>query len=187
MTALQEPASHRPILVAVDFSSPAQAALMFACRLAQKVDAPLLVLHVQHEPPSQGGYYRKHDISGRMLPLDEVAHAMLEDLLARLKVEDPSLHALCSAHTLVVAGLPADRIPEVAVRENVAMIVMGTSDRSGLARLFNGSITHEVAKRSPVPVTTIKAPDAEWENNPVAHRLGSADWWSQPAGTPPLA
>jgi len=185
MTALSHQTSRRPILVPVDFSSPAKAALMFACRLADKVDTPLLVLHVVHESSSQAGNYRKHDRSGRMLPVDEVAESMVEEFLLQLRKEDPSLESLTRARLLVVSGLPAERIAEVAARENTAMIVMGTDGRSGLSRLFSGSVSQEVAKRTAVPVTIIKAPDTDWENNPVGHRLGSADWWHLPAPTPP--
>jgi len=188
VTSSHKQGTQRPILVPVDFSAPSRAALMYACRLAQRVELPVLVLHVLHESPNQVGNYRKHDSSQRMLPLEEVAEEMVVDMVRELQEEDRSLIALDCAHTLVVPGLPADRIPEVAAREGAAMIIIGTHGRNGLSRLFNGSVTKEVSRRSTVPVTIVKIPDTGRENDAVAHRLEGGDWWTtqrQPAVSPP--
>lgn len=189
MTSSQEPSTRRPILVPVDFTAPSRAALMYACRLAQRIELPVLVLHVLHESPNQAGYYRKHDSSRRMLPLDEVARDMVADMVKELKGEDRNLVALDCARTLVVPGLPADRIPEVAEREGAAMIIIGTHGRNGLSRLFNGSVTKEVSKRSAVPVTIIKLPGTGREDDALAHTMESGDWRTrpQPAVPPPAA
>lgn len=189
MTSSQEPSTRRPILVPVDFTAPSRAALMYACRLAQRIELPVLVLHVLHESPNQAGYYRKHDSSRRMLPLDEVARDMVADMVEELKGEDRNLVALDCARTLVVPGLPADRIPEVAEREGAAMIIIGTHGRNGLSRLFNGSVTKEVSKRSAVPVTIIKLPGTGREDDALAHTMESGDWRTrpQPAVPPPAA
>lgn len=187
VTSAQRPGTQRPILVPVDFSAPSRAALMYACRLAHRVELPVLVLHVLHESSNQVGNYRKHDSSQRILPLDEVAEEMVADMVQELKEEDGTLVALDCAHTLVVPGLPADRIPEVAEREGAAMIIIGTHGRNGLSRLFNGSVTTEVSRRSAVPVTIIKLPDTGQEDDAVAHKLEMGDWWtrSQPVVPPP--
>lgn len=180
VTSSQEQGTQRPILVPVDFSAASKAALMYACRLAQRVGLPVLVLHVLHESSNQVGYYRKHDSSKRMLPLDDVAKEMVVDMVRELKEEDGSLAALDCARTRVVPGLPADRIPEVAEREGAAMIIIGTQNRNGLSRLFNGSVTKEVSRRSKIPVTTIKIPDDAREEDAVATTLAGGDWWTQP-------
>ncbi len=51
------------LLVAVDFSPYSEQALCFAGRLAEKLKARLLVLHVIHDPGEAPGFYaQKGDI-----------------------------------------------------------------------------------------------------------------------------
>ncbi len=170
----QDTGIKRPILVPVDFCATSKEAAVFACRLARDVDLPIVVLHVMHEAPldHHAGYYRKHESSGRVLPLDEVARDMVEDFLDGLEKADSSLAALKSARRLVVAGLPGERIPEVAERENASMVVMGSCGRGVLSRLFNGSVAKEVARRCRVPVTVIKESDIDWDVNGAAEQRG---------------
>lgn len=175
----------RPILVPVDFCSTSKEAAAFACRLAQDVDMPILVLHVMHEAPPDHhtGYYRQHDVSRRVLPLEEVARDMVEDFLDGLEKADSSLAALKSARRLVVPGLPGERIPEVAERENAAMVVMGSCGRGGISRLFSGSVAKEVARRCSVPVTVIKESDIRWDVNDAAQQRGRGSWWAHAASS----
>lgn len=50
-----------------------------------------------------------------------------------------------------------DGINEFAQRQNADLITTITQGRRGLARLFNGSITNDLMKSSPLPVLTVKA------------------------------
>jgi nucleotide-binding universal stress UspA family protein len=56
----------------------------------------------------------------------------------------------------VVAGHPFERILEVAVREQVALIVLGTHGRTGLAHAIMGSVAERVVRLAPCPVLTVK-------------------------------
>ena len=47
------------ILVPVDFSPHSQSALVFACDLAERIKASLVILHVVHDPGEAPGYYDK--------------------------------------------------------------------------------------------------------------------------------
>ncbi len=178
-TDSQDPDARRPILVPVDFCSTSKEAAAFACRLAQDVDLPLVVLHVVHETSRahHTGYYRQHDLTRRVLPLQEVAGKMVESFLDGLEQADPSLAPLKSARRIVVPGLPGTRIPEVAERENAAMVIMGNCGRSGLSRLLNGSVAKEVARRCSVPVTVIKDSEVNWDVNGATHSQGKRGAW----------
>ena len=188
MTSYNQSGIQPSILVPVDFSAPARAALLCGCRLAQRLDLPVTVLHVLHESSSQVGSYRKHDSSQRMLPLDEVAQEMVVRFLKDLQNEDHTLAALSRARIVVVPGVPGDRIPEVAQREGAAMIIMGTHGRNRFARLFTGCVSTEVTRRSSIPVITIKVPENGLENSELAHQPGiGGDWWSQPVNPQPTA
>ena len=49
----------KTLLVAVDFTSYSEKALVFASELAEKIEAQLLVLHVIHDPAEAPGFYSK--------------------------------------------------------------------------------------------------------------------------------
>lgn len=51
---------------------------------------------------------------------------------------------------------PAEQIVEAANRAGADQIVMASHGRSGLARMFVGSVAKEVLERSPVPVLIVK-------------------------------
>ncbi len=176
-----EPLSERrPILVPVDFSSCSEAALLFAAHFAGCAQAPLLVLHVVHEPGNEPGFYQRarHSHAALIRPLEDVARDMLADFIAELGRHDSVREALASARTRLVSGLPAQRIQEVALREDAALIVMGSHGRSALSRLAVGSVAAEVAQHSPVPVTVVKGVAAQGGQLPV-EVMGSREWWNR--------
>ena len=59
---------------------------------------------------------------------------------------------------MLVSGLPAPRILEVAETSNVSHIVMGSKGRTGLAHLLIGSKAEQVVRLAKVPVTIVKEP-----------------------------
>jgi len=148
---------HRPILVAVDFSDDSRAALLWASAFAACAGGRLFVLHVVHDPASQPGYYR----NGRDRPLqtmEQVAESMLEDLLAKLRIEYPELSALATAETKLVSGLPPGRITEVAEMVHAKLIVIGSRGMTGLPHLMQGSVSERVVELANGPVVVVKAP-----------------------------
>ncbi len=176
-TALNSGTDKRPILVPVDFSTCSRNALWFASQWASCVSAPILVLHVVHDQNGKPGLYTNNRNRSSMRPMDDVAADMLDEFIEDVRLSgNGDSAALDSVHKLLVTGLPAQRIGEIAVRENAALIVMGTHGRSGLSRLASGSVAAEVVLRSPIPVTVVKAPPAGRQN---AETLSSQQWWDR--------
>ena len=66
-----------PILCAVDFSADSCAALSWACRQAELSGAPLVVLHVVHDPASSPGFYRQME-EDWIRPMAEVEREHIE-------------------------------------------------------------------------------------------------------------
>ncbi len=145
----------RPILVAIDFSDFSEKALLWAARAAQCLDAPLLALHVVHDPESAPGYSshaRKR--RKRLRHLEEAATEMMEEFRARVSEANPGL--LANFQHRLVTGLPVTRILEVAESINAQLIVMGSQGRTGLPRFMLGSKAEKVVQLSPIPVTIVK-------------------------------
>jgi len=61
----------------------------------------------------------------------------------------------------LVVGTPVTRIVEVAEKNQVGMIIIGSHGRTGLAQLLIGSKVQRVVQLSPVPVTVVKTPQGK--------------------------
>ena len=88
---------------------------------------------------------------------------------------DPSVPC---EHKLTV-GDAATAICEVAENDNVDLIVMGVSGRTGLLRWFTGSVTDDVARDAPCSVLLVKPTRA-----PVAAEEKAAEVHKEPAVEP---
>ena len=78
------------LLVAVDFTSFSEKALVFASELAEKLDARLLVLHVIHDPAEAPGFYAQKGKKKKFLKsMEEAAEEMMESFLKKMRKAYP--------------------------------------------------------------------------------------------------
>jgi len=147
----------RPILVAVDFSPHSAAALEWAVAAAARMEAPLEILHVVHDPGSHPGYYREVDNPGGAEHIEDAAARQMNRFLEEVADQATEID-LDTARTLLVRGLPVNRILETAAATDAQLIVMGSQGRTGLPHLMLGSKAERVVQLSPIPVTIVKAP-----------------------------
>ena len=146
-----------PILAPVDFSTHSENALVWAGELARRTGASLVVLHVVHDPAEDPGYYRRGNKGeGELLRIEEAAQAAMNNFLAEVTERHPELGQPDDLESVLVVGLPATRILEVAERIGARQIVMGSQGRTGLKRLMLGSKAEQVVRMSPIPVTIVK-------------------------------
>jgi nucleotide-binding universal stress UspA family protein len=146
------------VLVPIDFSPSARAALDYAAFLADRLGAELEVLHVW-EPP---GYAGPDTLA--LLPAGpgppgwdqargevrrEVEHFVGEGSARPRQVR-----------VRVEAGEPSDTILQVAEAGGTDLIVMGTHGRTGLSRLLVGSVAEDVMRRAACPVLTLRVPSS---------------------------
>ncbi len=150
------PSKTSPIVVAVDFSDDSRAALVWALKAAAGLKAPILLLHVVHDPADAPGYYRK-DKKDSSRPMEDVAEKMMHKFLKDVLESGAPKGPLKSLTTKLVTGLPVTRIIEVAEKANASMIVMGSQGRTGLSHLLLGSKAEQVVQLSPIPVTIVKS------------------------------
>lgn len=148
---------HRPLLVPVDFSAYSEAALLCATELAELIGAPLTVLHVVHDLGEAPGYYAVKGRKKQLRRLEDVAAEMLDEFMLKVRKAHPGRPALENAETLLVLGLPVNRILETAEKIKARMIIMGSQGRTGLKHIMLGSKAEQVVNLSPIPVTIVKA------------------------------
>ena len=53
-------------------------------------------------------------------------------------------------------GMPCEKIIEVATKEKIDLIVMGTHARTGISHFLVGSVTEKVIRTAPCPVLVIR-------------------------------
>ena len=144
------------ILVPVDFSEHSEAALLFAVDCADKMGAAVKVLHVIHDLGEAPGYYSVKGRKKQLRRMEDVANDMLGEFIQEIKSSHPELPALNTIKTILVKGLPVNRILEMAEKSDCQMIVMGSQGRTGLSHIMLGSKAEQVVRLSPVPVTIVK-------------------------------
>jgi nucleotide-binding universal stress UspA family protein len=153
---MEEKKLKKYILVPVDFSPHSEAAILLASKLAQCFDAVPLVLHVVHDPGDMPGYYAQALKKKHLARIEDGATDMLADFLSRLAKHHKGPDGLDRAESMLVKGLPTNRILEVAERKKAIMIVMGSKGRAGIKHLMLGSVAERVVQMSPIPVTVAK-------------------------------
>ena len=147
---------NRPILVPVDFSPHSEGALVYAAELAESLGNALVILHVVHDPGEAPGYYSVKGRGKQLRRMEDVATEMLDDFFLKIKKKHSGLSALKDATTMLVTGLPVNRILESAEKIHARMIVMASQGRTGLAHVLLGSKAEQVVRLAPVPVMIVK-------------------------------
>jgi nucleotide-binding universal stress UspA family protein len=142
----------RLILHPSDFSTASRPAFAKAIASAKDQGAPLLVVHVLAPVILAGDGYIAGDVYDRVMRSSrDYAKRQLNTLVARAK------KAGARATGLLLEGAAAEQIVRAARGRGAGMIVMGTHGRTGLAKLFLGSVAERVVGRAPCPVMTVKA------------------------------
>jgi len=65
-------------------------------------------------------------------------------------------HGMCEEQTVVEQGLPEDVIPRVASEHNAAMVILGTTGRTGLSAVFIGNTAEHVIDKINCDVLALK-------------------------------
>ncbi|MBN1182686.1 MAG: universal stress protein [Bacteroidales bacterium] len=144
-----EGTSFSNILCPVDFSTPSKRALKNAVQLARKFKAAIKVLHVIEPVINSKLEFDNCAIEGK----DEYIawEKKLKDFLKDINLDGVDLT------TELQEGLPHDRILQTIQKGNHDLLVMGTTGRTGLSRLFMGSVTEKVTREVPCTFVTMKS------------------------------
>lgn len=140
----------RRILFPTDFSEAAESAEREAARLAGASGAELVLLHVASEAPLWGETL----YTAKVRDVFESQRRWAEDALA---VRVAALAAAgVPARAVVRSGVAWEEIVRTAADEQADMIVIGTHGRTGLERIFLGSVAERVLRQAPCPVLTVR-------------------------------
>jgi nucleotide-binding universal stress UspA family protein len=140
------------ILVPVDFSDDAAAALDRAIELAQHFGARIHLLHAYESLSATASAY------GGGIPVDlgerirEAAAVRLEEWRARGAGKGVEIDVHLSS------SLPSQAILDTAREVGADMIVMGTRGISGLMHVLVGSVAERTVRHATCPVLTVKQP-----------------------------
>jgi nucleotide-binding universal stress UspA family protein len=140
------------VLVAVDGSSFAEAALGQAAELARELAIPVTVLQAVWYLPSM--VEGLAPTFGRLDRMVAEGRAYVDGLVAQLR------GAGVEAHGEVMVGPPVAAIRGCADQRGAALIVMATHGRGAVGRLALGSVAHEVLTRTSHPVLLVRQPPA---------------------------
>ncbi len=145
------------ILVPLDGSELAERALPYAEALTQKFEAELILVMVLQTPPVTvvpdpygGATFYDYDET-IMADRQKTAHDYLNKLQEKISQQNISVRS----EVLENASI-ADGIVDIAVQENVDVIVKTTHGRSGLSRWVYGSVATKVLQHAPCPIFLVR-------------------------------
>jgi nucleotide-binding universal stress UspA family protein len=136
------------ILIPTDFSELSQEAIHVGVALARVLPARVLLMHSISSPKDLDDLSAAYD-EYYAYTRDQISGS-LEELGKKIAEQGVEVQ------TLLVTGIPHEKIVEAAKQECADMIVMGTHGRTGWNRLLMGSQAEQVVRTAPCPVITVK-------------------------------
>jgi len=139
-----------PLLVSLDGSAFAEAALPHAVALARAFGGRILLVRALEQPVISYEYAVTGILYESMEEQRRQAESYLLGVAQRLRSDG------LNVETLVWQGWPADVIVHRGLASGVRLIVMATHGRTGIARLVLGSVALEVVRHSQLPVLLVR-------------------------------
>lgn len=143
------------VLVPIDFSNLTQHVIEYATDLAKRYEASLDLIYV-YEPMTYAlpeGYV--------LVTPDQLAEILgqIEKQLASAKASAIAF-GVQTVQTATLQGSPISEILRYAQERGSDLIVMGTHGRTGVKRLFIGSVAENIVRAATCPVLTVRVTDA---------------------------
>jgi nucleotide-binding universal stress UspA family protein len=143
----------RPILFATDGSPSAQEAQKEAFELAQRLEAPLVVVSVAHAAlPAVG--YAGYGYANVVSELTQAEHKRVQELLATISAAACVAGLSCSA--VAADGFAVEEICRVAGERDAQLIVVGSHGWGAARRLLSGSVSTGLVHSAPCPVLVVR-------------------------------
>lgn len=139
------------LLVPIDFSDHALSALRLAIDVARSGGARITLLHVGVVPHV---YSSELGLGGAIGPLfTEMSEQVAREQRHRLeKVAREEIPEGVNYEIVLREGFPPEEVLAQVQQGEHDLVVMGTHGRTGLGRVFLGSVAERVVRECPVPV-----------------------------------
>jgi nucleotide-binding universal stress UspA family protein len=145
----------KKVMVAVGFTEYAQGLLTYAARIAESLNAELIIVNIINVRDVEAigsiatmGYDVdcEHYVSG----IKEERRQALSEILAKISFPADKIRAVFQI------GHPVDELLKIAMREKVELMVMGIKSRSDLEHMLVGSVAEKIFRRSPIPILSYR-------------------------------
>jgi nucleotide-binding universal stress UspA family protein len=151
---------YQKIMVPLDGSQVAECVITHIETIAGKSDANVELVTVIEplEIPTRGmiaisdDEIKQIDAEGR-----KEAHKYLDQVSERLKQSG------VNAGAVLLTGKAADSLVRYANNNDIDLIIMATHGRSGISKLFWGSVAEKILRATAIPVLLIKTSDSGTE------------------------
>jgi nucleotide-binding universal stress UspA family protein len=152
----------KTIVVGYDGSDSADRALARAAEVARAFSAKLVVVTVAELPPYVPPYAAGPETGLTAMPIDEpvLADVDPEEIVGGVLERAKGRLAGADAEYEARSGAADDALIEVADERHADLIVVGTREPGFLARIFEGSVSRDLAKRAHCDVLIVHPPHA---------------------------
>lgn len=146
------------ILVPLDGSTRAEAALPIAARVARATGSSVVLLQVTSPPMSDGIIYGYGSGQGATATISESVgeREEIEAAAYLTRIARSDLFEGIATTTEVDVGSPAPQILALAEQSSVNLIILCSHGRTGLTRWVLGSVAQRVIHHSHVPVLVLR-------------------------------
>lgn len=141
-------------LVPIDFSSCSENALVYAMQLAHRIGANILVLNVPPSDVSDMG----NPVSASVIVEEQLGSSRIhlaKTVKKATEIVGETLDEIPSIQTHIEMGRVENTICDVAARNQVDYIMMGTQGENSTLDKYLGSVSSNVLKTAPCPVMVI--------------------------------
>lgn len=143
------------ILVAICFSDYCPGTFAYATRLAEQLQAELVVANVINIKDVQA--IGKIESMGYSISAEDYVKGVKEERRAELdKMIASSGFAKEKIKTIFRVGHPFEELLKITKEEKVDMVVMGAKGRSNVEHLLVGSVAEKMFRHSPVTVASYR-------------------------------
>lgn len=142
--------AYRKILVCLDGSALAEAALPHAQVLASDEEAEIILLRVSANPAAEFSFSDPTIADNFIQEMEAETLSYMQSARGKLQ------KAGCRASFLIRQGATAETILQTASEIKADVIVMSTHGRSGIQRWLLGSVADRIVTHSHIPVMLIR-------------------------------
>ena len=150
---------YQHVMVCLDGSELAECVLPHAAKISTDCNVPKITFIWVIKPLKLYGSAESHISPEERERLEadsmEVAAAYLEEKARPFR--DQNFLVECA----VLFGNVVDQIIDYTEKNGVNLIIIATHGRSGVSRLFLGSVADRILQASPVPILMVRVPDSE--------------------------